>query len=101
MTDSRILKIMARIPIHSMAGGVPNAAGCSKCAHDRVECKCVTSTGSVQLVTMDEVRKAMERFQQEMVFNMPTLTDTAHALGAYESLRMTIIGDSQLEARHG
>lgn len=99
MTDTRILKIMARIPIFShRAGHLNHRTGCGVFSPGLHRCTC--DAEPVQLVTMDEVRKAMERFQQELVFNIPDPRKYEERGNALHAVYFNLVGDSGLEIRY-
>lgn len=85
-TDTRIYKIMARRGIHSHI----SHSGCASHA-----CSC--DPRMLQLVTMDEVERALNQFQRELVFNMPKHLGNEFAPEESKALRKLIIGDSELE----
>lgn len=97
-TDTRIYKLMARIPIYGIKGATHHATSCA--VFDLTPGPCDCGAQPVQLVTMDEMRKALERFQQELAFNMPDPRKYETRGNLVHAVNQHVVGDSELEVRY-
>jgi hypothetical protein len=94
-TDKRILKIMARMPTQGHQRFHTSSCGRSKGFH---ECTC--NAPPKLIFTLEEVEKAMVKFQQELVFNMPDPRNYETRSNALHAINLHLLGDSGLEIRY-